>query len=132
MIQQSTNVVHKQRVQLLGDFLLVGELQGALEGNPDTLQVHRTNLDHVSVFLALQNAVATTARHASNIEQLGTVDHVVIFTSCNADAFRFNLEAKATLVFPKRRSHSRLHAMRRNLSGRVKGCARVLALSRTG
>jgi len=35
MIQQRTNVMNEERVEHLGDFLLVGEFEGFLEGNPD-------------------------------------------------------------------------------------------------
>lgn len=45
---------------------------------PDTLQMHGANLDHVTNFFALENAISTTTGHASNVQQLGTVDHMVI------------------------------------------------------
>ena len=35
---------------------------------PNTLEMHRSNLDHVAGLLALQDAVTTTARHAGHVE----------------------------------------------------------------
>lgn len=45
---------------------------------PDTLQVHRTDFDDVSCLFALENAVSATSSHASHIEQLCAVDHVIV------------------------------------------------------
>jgi hypothetical protein len=41
--------------------------------------VHGPNLDYVADLFTLENTIATTSGHASNIQQLGTVDHVVIW-----------------------------------------------------
>lgn len=128
MVEQSTDVVHKERVEFLSDLFLVGKFQSTVERNPNSLQMHRTNLDHVSVLLALENTVATTARHTSHVKQFGSVDHVVVFASSHANAVGLNLEAKTSLVFPERGSHSRLHARRRDLSCCVKCSTRILAL----
>lgn len=78
VVQQTTNVMHKQRIQQIRDLFLVGKFQGALKGDPHALQVHRTNLDHMTDLFTLQDTVTTTASHTSDIEQLGTVDHMVI------------------------------------------------------
>ena len=40
--------------------------------------MHGANLDYMANLLALQDTVATATGHASNVEQLGTIDHVVI------------------------------------------------------
>lgn len=81
--------------------------------------MHRTDFNNVSSLFALQNAVATTPRHAGDIQQLGTVNHVVVFTSRHADAFGLNLEAQAAFILPQSRSDSRLHAWRSNLARSV-------------
>jgi hypothetical protein len=127
MIKQCSNVVDKQRIQLLCDLLLVGELEGSLKGNPDTLQVHRTNLDNVACLLALENTITSTSRHAGNIEELGAVDHVIVLTTRNANAFGLDLEAKTAFVFPKRSSHTWLHSWRSHLTSVVE-CLGLVAL----
>jgi hypothetical protein len=112
---------------------------------PDTLQMHRANLHNMSNFLALENSVTAATRHSRNVQKFCAVDHVVIwkqfvsmvreldrvsqltFSAGNADAACLYLEAKAALVFPKRRRHTRLHARGLDLSGRVKSLGPVLA-----
>lgn len=67
---------------------------------PDTLEVHRADLDDVSRLLTLQDTISAASCHASDIEQLGTVDHVVVFTTSDAYAFGFDLETETALIFP--------------------------------
>lgn len=45
---------------------------------PDTLEMHRANLDHMAQLLALQNTITAATSHSRHIEQLGTVDHMVV------------------------------------------------------
>ena len=45
---------------------------------PDALQVHGANLHNVANLFALENTVASATRHASHIQELGTIDHVVV------------------------------------------------------
>lgn len=91
--------MHEKRIQKIGNLLLVGELQRTLEWDPmepirswsnsqtvyqdlpDTLEVHWTNLHHMAQLLALQNAVTTATSHSCHVEELGTINHMVI---CNA------------------------------------------------
>jgi hypothetical protein len=82
---------------------------------PDAFQVHRPNFDNMSSLLALENAVATSPRHAGDVQQLRTVDHVVVFSPRDTNALGLNLEAQAALVFPQGCCHSRLHALRSDL-----------------
>lgn len=42
VVEQGTNVVNKQRVQELGDFLLIGEVQRAVERNPAAISTSST------------------------------------------------------------------------------------------
>lgn len=70
------------------------------KNSPDALEVHGADLDDVSCLLALQDAVAAATGHASNIEEFGAVDHVVILAARNADALGFNLETQAAFIFP--------------------------------
>jgi hypothetical protein len=55
--------------------------------------MHRANLNDMARLFALQYAVSTTSGHSRNVQKLGTVDHVIVFTTSNAYAFRFDLEA---------------------------------------
>lgn len=45
---------------------------------PNTLQVHGANFDNVTRLLALENSITSSSCHPSDIEQLRTVDHVVV------------------------------------------------------
>lgn len=96
--------------RVLNDCLFVGK------SLPDAFQMHRTNLHNVPRLFALENAVATSPRHAGDIEQLRTVNHVIILSSRHANAFSLDLKAQAALVFPQSRGDSRLHAWRCNLT----------------
>lgn len=94
MIEQRSDVMHKQRVKLLRDLFLIGEIQRTFEGNPvrsqrvsrsscsanlpNTLQVHGSNFDHVSRLLALQNTITTTSGHTSDIQKFCAVNEMVV------------------------------------------------------
>lgn len=82
--------------------------------------MHGSNFDNRSVLFALEDAVSTSPRHARNIEQLGPIYHVVVLPAGNANSICFNLEAKATLVFPQRCCNSRFYTRRRDLACGVK------------
>lgn len=45
---------------------------------PNTLQVHRANLHHMAQLLTLQDTVTATTSHPSHVEQLRTINHMVI------------------------------------------------------
>lgn len=45
---------------------------------PDALQVHRADFHDMTDLLTLQDSIPSTAGHARNVEQLCTVDHVVV------------------------------------------------------
>jgi len=49
------------------------------ESLPDTLQVHWSDLDDMSDLFTFQDAVTASASHARHVQQLGTVDHVVVW-----------------------------------------------------
>ena len=120
VVEQSSNVVDEERVKQLCNSLFVREIQRAVEGypvvvivsparkkkgivsqnSPDAFQMHRTNLHYMSSFLALENTVTTTPRHASNVQQLRAVDHVVVFSPRNTNALGFDLEAQTAFVLP--------------------------------
>lgn len=119
VVQQSSDVVHEERVEGLGDLLLVGKIQRAVKRDPDTLEMHWTNLDDVAGLLAFEYTIAAATSHTSHVEQLGTVDHMVILATCDANTIRFNLEAQTSLVFPQSGSHPRLHAGRGQLASCV-------------
>ena len=135
--------MNEKRVEKLSDLLSVREIQRAIERNPvngsatllhaekrfnspDTFQVHRPNLHDVARLLALQNTITTSTRHASNIEKLRAVDHMVVLASCNANPVRFDLKAKTAFVFPEGSRHPWLHSRRRDLAGCVKRALKLL------
>lgn len=45
---------------------------------PNTLQVHRADLDNMSHFFGLENTISSAAGHACNIQKLGPIDEVII------------------------------------------------------
>ncbi len=47
---------------------------------PDSFQMHWADLDHVLLLLTLENAVTSASCHTSNVEELGAVDHVVVYS----------------------------------------------------
>ena len=136
VVEQSSNVVDEERVKQLRNSLFVREIQRAVEGypvvvsaaqtlvvinnSPDAFQMHRTNLYYMPSFLALENTVTTTPRHASNVQQLRAVNHVVVFSPRHANTLGFNLETQTTLVFPERSSHPRLHTWRSDLTRSIR------------
>ena len=114
MVEQSADVVHKERVEKMGDLLSIRKVKRTLKGNPrrtsaqpnptvrlnvtpppphvrqvpsknrayvpDALEMHRADLDDVPQFLALENAISSTSGHASDIQELRAVDHMIIFS----------------------------------------------------
>ena len=46
---------------------------------PDAFKMHRSDLDNMPHLLALQDAVAPTSSHASNIEKFRSIDHVIVY-----------------------------------------------------
>lgn len=88
--------------------------------SPDAFQMHRTNLHYMSSLLALENTVTTTPRHASNVQQLRSVDHVVVFSPRDTNTLGFDLKAQAALIFPEGRSHPWLHTWWSNLTRSVR------------
>lgn len=45
---------------------------------PDALQVHGANLDDVARLLTLQDTISSASGHTSYVQQLRSVDHVVV------------------------------------------------------
>ena len=98
MVEQGSDVVYEERIELFGNLLFVRELKSTLEWNPvfsqccskhdvtlsvpDTLEMHWTYLDYVSRLLALENTISASSGHASNIEQFCAVDHVIVWECC--------------------------------------------------
>lgn len=96
VIEQSTDVVHEERIQTFGDLFFVRKVQSTLEWDPedesvgvrilyacssalpDTLQVHWPDLDDVAGLFALEDSISPASGHASDVKQLGAVDEVVI------------------------------------------------------
>jgi len=93
MVEQGPNVMNEEWVKLFSDFLLIREIQRAVERNPDTLKMHGPNFHDMSGLFALQNTVSTTTRHSSDVQELCAVNHVVIFTAGDANPLSFNLKA---------------------------------------
>lgn len=49
------------------------------DGIPYAFQVHRSDLHNMLLFLALEDPISTTTGHADYVEELGSVDHVVVY-----------------------------------------------------
>jgi len=119
VVQKRTDVVDEERVQAFGNLLLVCKIQSTVVRNPDTFEVHGTNLDDMAGLFALQNTVSPTSRHTSYIQQLRAVDHVIVFSASDTHAVRLDLKAQTTLVFPQSSGDSGLHARGSDLTGSV-------------
>lgn len=46
--------------------------------SPNTLEVHGSNLHHVSDLLGFEDAISSTSGHASNIQEFGAIDEMVV------------------------------------------------------
>lgn len=113
VVDEGLDICDKERVKNVDNVLACRKLEGALVGNPNALEVHGADLDNVAHFFALENAVAAATRHPGHVEQLGAVDHVVVFAPRHTDALDFDLEAQRALVLPQRRRDTRLDVSRR-------------------
>ena len=60
---------HQEHIKSLRSFL------------PDTLEMHWTDLDHMSSFLTFQYSVSSTSSHSGHVEELGAIYHVVVCPS---------------------------------------------------
>lgn len=45
---------------------------------PNTLEMHWANLDNMSILLAFENAITTASGHTGNVQELCTVDHMIV------------------------------------------------------
>ena len=48
---------------------------------PDALEMHRSNLDNVPNLFAFEYTIAPAPRHPSDIEEFGTINHVIVWTT---------------------------------------------------
>lgn len=48
---------------------------------PDALEVHWTNFHNMPHLFAFQYSVSSASGHTCNVEQFGTVDHVIVYNS---------------------------------------------------
>ena len=70
--------MYEQWIKLFCDFFLIREVKSTVERNPDAFEVHWANLDNVSSLLTLQDTIPTATGHASDVQKLGAVDHVIV------------------------------------------------------
>lgn len=121
--------------------------------------MHRPDLHHVANLLTLQDTISTAPGHSRDVQKLGPIDHVVIYTrsartypvsgqrkrgtehtlsSSDTDTLRLDLVAETALVFPQRRRDPRLCSRRAYLAGGVErvglrgrcGIARICGIVR--
>jgi len=111
--------VDEEWVQTFRDLFLVCKIKSTVVWDPDTFEVHGTNLDDMTRLLALQNAVSPSSCHTSYIQEFRAVDHVVILTTSYTNAVGLDLEAQTALVFPERSSDSGLHAWWSDLASSI-------------
>jgi len=162
VVEESSDIVDEERVEQFGDLFFVGEFEGTLERNPtevncelqsianyelrikdlpDTFQMHWANLDHMLLLLTLENAITSASGHTSNVKELGSINHMVVFSnqqskqipfalrdksrptfsSSNTSTLDINLEAQGSLILPESGCNSRLHTGRGNLSRCISG-----------
>lgn len=78
VVEECAYVVNEEWIQLLCDLLLVCKIESTLIRNPDTLEMHWANLDDVSRLFTLENTISSASGHASNIQEFGSIDEVVV------------------------------------------------------
>lgn len=100
VVQHGLDVSHKQGEEQIDDLLLVGKLEGSIIRDPHALEMHGAGLDHMTQLLSLENTVSSASGHAGHVEELGTVDHVVVLSTRHADASGLDLETQCSLVLP--------------------------------
>lgn len=124
--QQRADVVNEERIKLLRDFLLVGEVKGSVERYPNTLEVHWSNLDDIPNLLALQDAIAPASCHIGDVQQLGPINEAVVFATGNTNALDLDLETHSAFVLPDSPGQLRLVVRRGDLTGRVRRVGTVV------
>ena len=45
---------------------------------PHAFEMHRSNLDNMAHFLALENSITTASSHTCHVQEFGTVDHMIV------------------------------------------------------
>ena len=118
--------MNKQWIQQASDLLHVGKVQGSFKRNPDSSEMHWAILNIIPILFRLKYAVSTIRCQSSNIQQLGSVDEMIVFSAGNINVLYIDLEAKAALIFPESRSNARFHAWRSYLASSVE---KLLCLS---
>lgn len=117
--KERIDVVDEQGIQILGDLLLVREVQSSVKGYPDTFKVHRSNLDDVADLFTLEYPIPSAAGHVCYIQQLCAVDKAIVFASCDANTFDLHLEAHCSFIFPHGSGQLRFVVWRGDLPSRV-------------
>lgn len=110
LLDDFLDVLDKQGVQGVGNAFSLGHDQGSLKRYPNTLEMHRADLDYVPRLLGLQDPVTTASGHLGHVQQLGSVDHVVICSPNHGNAVRFDLVAEGLFVLPHGRGDLRAGA----------------------
>ena len=89
--------------------------------------MHSSNFDDDSFLFILQDSVSLSSRHSADVEELGTIDHAIVVSTCDADALGIDLEAEGAFILPEGRRHS-MSAGEGELRA-VLGCGRVAGLA---
>lgn len=106
MVEERLDVRLEERIKGFGDSILFSELFSSCERNPDAFEMHSSNFDDDSLLFILEDTITLSTGHATYVEQLGTVNHVVVMSSGDADTTSVHLEAKGAFVFPEGGSNS--------------------------
>lgn len=67
VIEKSANVVDEKRIEKLRDLFLVRKVQSSFKRDPDTLEMHWADLDHVSYLFAFEDTISPATSHASDV-----------------------------------------------------------------
>jgi hypothetical protein len=100
VVEEGTDVGHEEGVKEGSNVFLVREGEGTFVGDPNTFEMHRSDFHNMLLLLAFQHPVSSTSGHASHIQKLGAIDHMIIFTSGNASSSNINLKTQCSFIFP--------------------------------
>lgn len=103
VVQERLDVRLKKWIENVNDTVLLSQLLGTIKCDPHTLQMHSTYFDDNAFLFIFQDTITFAARHTTNIQQLGTIYHIVIMATGHTHALHVNLEAQSTFIFPQGR-----------------------------
>lgn len=90
----------QQGEYLFSDIILLGEKDGTIKSDPNSLEVHGAMLNDLANFFVLQDAISLPAAYSGQIEELGTVNKARTLDSSDCDTLVGHLKVESILFVP--------------------------------